>query len=924
MLRQYLTQTQGPLLLDGAMGTMIQTFDLTDADFMQHQGDNDLLSLTRPDVIAEIHRRYLAAGADIITTNTFNAQRISQADYGCEHLVVQMNEAAVKVAREAIDTFKLDCGADKPRFIAGSVGPTNKSLSISPDMSDPAFRAITFDEMVEAYVEQMRALIRSGVDALLIETCFDTLNAKAALYAAEKSMAEEGRRVELMLSATISDKAGRLLSGQTLEAFVTSVSHAPLLSIGLNCSFGAEMLLPFVKALRARVHYYISLYPNAGLPNEMGEYEQTPEQMAEHMRPLIEEGIADIVGGCCGTTDKHIAALAQLVKTCNKEATPRHAPRAEKTDHLLHLSGLEAMTLTPDVAFVNVGERCNVAGSRKFLRLIKEKQYDVAIEIARQQVQDGAMVLDINLDDGLLDTESEMRHFLNLLAAEPDICSVPFMIDSSDWQVIRTALTCIQGKAIVNSISLKEGEQRFIAQAREIRMLGAAVIVMAFDEQGQATTYERRIEICRRAYEILTKEVNFPPEDIIFDPNILAIATGMAEHDRYALDFIRATEWIHLNLPYAHVSGGVSNLSFAFRGNDILRQSMHAVFLYHARLVGMDMAILNPATRVSYADVSAEHLKVIEDAILCRRSDAAERLLALASQMTAGDGLANVHETDKQMAGAETSAVASVEDRLVLALRRGVSDHLEEDIKEALAAYQSPVAIIEGPLMKGMNLVGQLFGEGKMFLPQVVKAARTMKQAVRLLQPAMEAERAKQTAVKDQQASKQPCVLLATVKGDVHDIGKNIVATVMACNGFQVVDLGVMVEPEVIVAKAKELHPDIIGLSGLITPSLSAMTATAKCLDAEGLDVPLMIGGATTSELHTALHIAPYYKGPVIHVKDASQNVVLASQFLSEHTRKEAFMNLMTTQQQLRQQYQKSQPEITAIDEARANKPKFF
>lgn len=970
-LREALTSAHRPLILDGAMGTMIQSYGLTETDFRgqldlhgQQAGNNDLLCLTRPDIILDIHRRYLAAGADIIETNTFNAQRISLADYNCQHLVRDINLAAVRIARQA-----------GGRFIVGSVGPTNKALSMSPDVTDPARRSITFDEMADAYKEQMAALIEGGVDALLIETIFDTLNAKAAIYAAETAMQAAGTRLPLMLSVTVSDSAGHTLSGQTLEAFLVSILHAAPLSVGLNCSFGAEDMLPHLRHIRQFIHskhlpLFISAYPNAGLPNQLGQYEETPQLFAAHLRPFLEESLVSILGGCCGTTDAHIRAIRQLI---DEQESAQQSPQVESTDpssiinhplgalpplalqessiinRPLSLSGLEPLFLTPEVGFINVGERCNVAGSRKFLRLIKEKAYDEALSIARQQVEDGAMVLDINLDDGLLDTRAEMCHFLNLLAAEPDICRVPFMIDSSNWDVIRAALRCIQGKAIVNSISLKEGEEPFLSHAREIRRLGAAVIVMAFDEQGQATTYERRISICQRAYRLLTEQVAFPPEDIIFDPNILSIATGMPEHDRYALDFIRATEWIKQNLPGAHVSGGVSNLSFSFRGNNYLREAMHAVFLYHARRAGMDMAIVNPATKVTYTDLPADQLQIIEDAILARRTDAAERLTELAtslnsppvdsspalpvregaecfvsrklseSQVTA-TSLARPEGTlDPSRTGrAEGESAESLDARLIAALRHGTTDHLEADLSEALNHYPRAVDIIQGPLMAGMNLVGQLFGEGKMFLPQVIKTARTMKRAVEILQPAIEAQKiVTSTSPSDK---RPPRVLVATVKGDVHDIGKNIVSVVMACNGYEIIDLGVMVPAEVIVQKALELQPDVIGLSGLITPSLEEMVNTVRQLDAAGVHVPVLIGGATTSRLHTALKIAPVYSGPVIHVKDASQNAPLAAQFLNPDTAASALTTLQTEQAALREQAQPT-ASLSSLDEARQQKP---
>ena len=940
-----------PLILDGAMGTMIQSYGLTEEDFRGHnsevsdsyhltelsgqqKGNNDLLCLTRPDIIADIHRRYLRAGADIITTNTFNAQRISLADYDCQHLVRDINLAAVAIARKAIEDFAETTATT--RFVAGSVGPTNKALSMSPDINDPALRAITFDEMADAYMEQMTALIEGGVDALLIETIFDTLNAKAALYAADKAMRNTGRKVPIMLSVTVSDRAGRLLSGQTMEAFLVSVAHAKVMSIGFNCSFGAVEMLPHLRNLRAqlntyaRVPIYISAYPNAGLPNQLGQYDETPALMAEHVRPFIDEGLVDIIGGCCGTTDAHIKAIKDLIQQPSSLQSPLGCVDSSKSHHLPHLSlaGLEPLTLTPEVAFINVGERCNVAGSRKFLRLIKEKNYDEAIAIARKQVEDGALVLDINLDDGLLDTRAEMCHFLNLLAAEPDIVRVPLMIDSSNWEVIRAALGCIQGKSIVNSISLKEGEGPFLDHAREIRRMGAAVIVMAFDEEGQATTYERRISVCQRAYKLLT-DIGFPPEDIIFDPNVLAIATGMAEHDRYALDFIRATAWIRQNLPGAHVSGGVSNLSFAFRGNNDLREAMHAVFLYHARKAGMDMAILNPATRITYADIPADQLTIIEDAILARTPDACEKLIELATEIISAHEENASGEPKELGISRELTEKESVSSRLITALRRGSTEALEADLSEALRTYPSPISIIEGPLMEGMTLVGKLFGEGKMFLPQVVKTARTMKRAVEILQPYIET---KKFSVQGDASSPtsltpnpSPRILVATVKGDVHDIGKNIVATVMACNGYEVIDLGVMVPAETIVEKALELKPDVIGLSGLITPSLEEMVHTVHLLDEAGMRVPIMIGGATTSDLHTALKIAPVYAGPVIHVKDASQNVPLAAPFINPATAAEATATLADTQAALRREHgHDNDNSLYTLEQARAQKPKYF
>ena len=837
------------LLLDGAMGTMIQTYSLEEADFRGEllrdvpgmmMGNNDLLSLTRPDVILDIHRRYLEAGADIITTNTFNSQRISQSDYHCESLVQSLNAAAVSLARSAADEYSTP---EQPRFVIATVGPTNKTCSMSPDVNNPALRAITFNEMASAYEEQMISLLQAGVDAILLETVFDTLNAKAAIYAFEEAVGKTGIRVPLMLSVTVNDRFGRMLCGQTLDALLVSVSHASLFSVGLNCSFGAAEMLPCLRSLSSQATCYVSAHPNAGLPNELGGYDQTPSMMAESMKPFVEEGLVNILGGCCGTTPEHIRALRPLVDSGRKRFL-----KPLSNNGLLRLSGLEALTLTPEVGFINVGERCNVAGSRKFLRLIKEKAYDEALAIARKQVEDGALVLDINMDDGLLDAASEMRTFLNLLGSEPDICRVPLMLDSSKWDVIEEGLKCVQGKCIVNSISLKEGHDVYLEHARRARSLGAAVIVMAFDEQGQADTFERRIEICERAFHILQDEANFPPEDIIFDPNVLAIATGIPEHDGYALDFIRATEWIHTHLIGTHVSGGVSNLSFAFRGNNYLREAMHAIFLYHARRAGMDMAILNPSTSVIYSEIPKETLEVIEDAILRPSVSTTERLTQLAEELSR---TAETSKSENDLSHTNHADNATIEERLITALIAGGSETLENDLFEAVHRYDDPVGIIEGPLMEAMRRVGQLFGEGKMFLPQVVKTARTMKRAVAILSPFIQSSRSS--------GSSSGRVMLATVKGDVHDIGKNIVGMVMACNGFEIIDLGVMVPAEEIVAKAQELKPDIIGLSGLITPSLEEMVRVVRLLRTAGISVPVMIGGATTSEVHTALCISTVY-----------------------------------------------------------------
>ena len=906
------------------MGTKIQGYSLTEQDFRGDRfqdvpgllkGNNDVLSLTRPDVIADIHRQYLEVGADIISTNTFSSQRISQADYHLSDYAYEMAYEGARIARQVADEFSTP---EKPRFVAGSAGPTNKTCSMSPDVNDPAARDLTYDELVKAYLEQMNGLIAGGVDALLIETIFDTLNAKAAVDAAMQAMVEQGREVPIMLSVTISDLAGRTLSGQTLDAFLASVSSYPIFSVGLNCSFGADQMKPYLRELARKAPYYITSHPNAGLPNSMGLYDETAETMAPKIGEIIDEGLVNVIGGCCGTDETFIAKYVPLVK----DKQP-HVP-VKRSDYMW-LSGLELLEVSPEVHFVNVGERCNVAGSRKFLRLIKEKNYDEALSIARKQVEDGALVIDINMDDGLLDAKAEMVNFLNRISAEPDIARVPVMIDSSDWEVILAGLKCVQGKAIVNSISLKEGEERFIAHAQDVKRLGAAVVVMCFDEQGQATTYERRIEIAQRAYKLLTERVGMQPQDIIFDPNVLAVATGMEEHDAYAADFIRATAWIHENLPGAHISGGISNLSFSFRGNNYIREAMHAVFLYHAIGKGMDFGIVNPSSKVTYSDIPEQQLEIIEDVILNRKKDAADRLTQLAEEILrseeSGVRSENTSVADSSLQGNLTPHSAlhtprqSVEERLSQALVKGIGDHLEEDLKEALGKYPKAVNIIEGPLMAGMNTVGQLFGEGKMFLPQVVKTARTMKQAVSILQPYIEADKAEG----GKRAGK---VLLATVKGDVHDIGKNIVGVVMSCNNYEIIDMGVMVPAEQIVRKAKEEQVDIIGLSGLITPSLEEMVNVARELQRAGMDIPIMIGGATTSELHVALKIAPVYAGPVVWLKDASQNALVAARLLNDGEQMEH--ELTEKYQKLRDDYQQSQDELLSLEEARKQKLNLF
>lgn len=909
------------LILDGAMGTMIQQYGLKEEDFRGERfkdvpglmkGNNDILCLTRPDVVADIHRKYLDAGADLITTCTFSSQRVSMADYHVADYCREMNLAGAKIARDLADGYTKKAPM-KPRFVLGDVGPTNKTLSLSPDVNNPALRSLSYDELVEAYVEQMEALIEGGVDALLVETIFDSLNAKAAIYAAEMAMERMGRRVPLMLSVTVSDTAGRTLSGQTLDAFLASVQHADIFSVGLNCSFGARQLKPFLKALAEKAPYYISAHPNAGLPNSLGLYDQTPDMMAEQMREYVEEGLVNVIGGCCGTTEKFIGLYPNIVKG----ARP-HVPAVRPNN--MWLSGLELLELTPERRFVNVGERCNVAGSRKFLRLINEKNYEEALSIARKQVEDGALVLDINMDDGLLDAKYEMVTFLNLLMSDPDIAKVPMMIDSSDWEVIKAGLRCVQGKSIVNSISLKEGEEKFLEKAREIKRLGAATVVMAFDEKGQATTFERKIEICERAYRLLVDKVGFSPLDIIFDPNVLAVATGMEEHNSYALDFIRATEWIRKNLPGAHVSGGISNLSFSFRGNNYIREAMHAVFLYHTIAVGQDMGIVNPATQVLYSDISDDVLTAIDDVLLNRASDATENLIEIAARIKAekdAEKEALEHDGVLSKSSASDWRNGTVEERLKYALVKGAGEFLEEDLDEAAQSYDNPVRIIEGPLMDAMNTVGELFGSGKMFLPQVVKTARTMKKAVSILQPRIEASRSEGT----RKAGK---VLLATVKGDVHDIGKNIVSVILACNNYEIIDLGVMVPTETIVERALEDKVDIIGLSGLITPSLEEMVNVARALEERGASIPVMIGGATTSELHTALKIAPVYKGLVLWMKDASQNVMACAKLLNQEARSALADELAERYAELRSANAEGKSGMISLEEARERKPNFF
>jgi len=855
------------LVLDGAMGTMIQRCVLEEKDyrgelFRNHssdlKGNNDLLCLTRPDIIREIHAAYLEAGADIIETNTFNATSISMADYHMEPLVYEINRAAAQIASSVAGEYSL-LNPARPRFVAGAIGPTNKTASMSPDVNDPGFRAVHYDDLVKSYTEQVNGLIDGGVDLLLVETIFDTLNAKAALFAINGVLRERAIRLPVMVSGTITDLSGRTLSGQTLEAFLNSVSHIDLLSIGLNCSLGAEQLRPFIEELSEKAPFYISAYPNAGLPNQFGQYDETPSEMAGHVQSILNSRSVNIIGGCCGTTPEHIRELRLLAD----KAVVRKRPVIPKN---LRLSGLEPLQTFEGSNFINIGERTNVSGSKKFARLIREEKYDEALAVARQQVENGAQVIDVNMDDAMLDAVKAMVRFLHLVMAEPEIARVPVMIDSSRWEVIEAGLRCLQGKAIVNSISLKEGETAFKEHAGLIRNYGAATVVMAFDEQGQASTYERRIEICRRAYNILVNEVGFPPEDIIFDPNILTIATGIAEHNNYAVDFLKTIAWIKANLPEARVSGGISNLSFSFRGNEVLRETMHSVFLFHAVKAGMDMGIVNAGNLPVYDDIDPEELMLIEDVLFNRRPDATERLTSFASTMKTGEP----EEVKK-----ETWRTLPLGERLSYALVHGIDAGIAEDVEAARLLYTKALDVIEGPLMDGMNVVGDLFGAGKMFLPQVVKSARVMKKAVAVLLPYLEAEK---TKGESRSAGR---ILMATVKGDVHDIGKNIVGVVLGCNNYEVIDLGVMVPAARILEQAILQKADIIGLSGLITPSLEEMTHVAREMEKAGLKIPLLIGGATTSEMHTAVKIAPSYSEAVVHVRDASRATSVVASLLS-------------------------------------------
>ena len=905
---------QRVLIIDGAMGTMIQRYTLTEDDFRGEKykghshdlkGNNDLLSITRPDIIHAIHTEYLEAGADIIETNTFSGTWIAQADYKLEHEAYAINYEGAKVAKQAVLDF-MKANPGEVRFVAGAFGPTNRTASLSPDVNNPGYRAITYDQLVDAYSEQTRGLIDGGADILLVETIFDTLNAKAALFAISQVQKEKGTDLPIMISGTITDASGRTLSGQTAEAFYTSVAHTKPFSVGLNCALGAKDMRPHIEAISKTSICYVSAYPNAGLPNAFGGYDETPEMMAEALEEFVQSGFVNVIGGCCGTTPDHIREFARVARKHKPRTIPRPIP-------FTRLSGLEPIEIRPESNFVNIGERTNVTGSKAFLNLIKAEKFEEALAVAREQVDGGAQVIDINMDEGMIDGKESMVKFLNLIASEPDIARVPIMIDSSKWEIIEAGLKCIQGKGIVNSISLKGGEEEFVRQATLVKEYGAAVIVMAFDEMGQADNYQRRIEICERAYRILVDQVGFPPEDIIFDPNIFPVGTGMEEHRQNAIDFFRATKWIKDNLPHAHISGGVSNVSFSFRGNNHVREAMHSAFLYHGIKNGMDMGIVNPSMLAVYDDIPKDLLEHIEDVLLDRRDDATERLLAFAE---------NVKGNAKKSEGPDlTWRQGTVEERLAHSLVKGLTDFIDEDTEEARQKYGRPLHVIEGPLMAGMNVVGELFGAGKMFLPQVVKSARVMKKSVAYLQPYLEAEKLEN--LKNNVASKaQGKVLLATVKGDVHDIGKNIVGVVLACNNYEIIDLGVMIPADKILAEAQKQGADIIGLSGLITPSLDEMVHVAAEMERIGLKMPLLIGGATTSKIHTAVKIAPAYSGPVVHVLDASKSVTVASSLLSDDQHAGFVADLKVEYDLMRDVHakRKSDIEYISLEEARANK----
>jgi len=896
------------VILDGPMGTMIQSFKLDEASYRGHfkdhpaelKGNNDLLNITRPEIITAIHDQYLEAGADILETNTFNSNAISMSDYKMESLVYELNLAGAKLARNAADAA-MAADPTRPRFVAGCVGPTNRTASISPDVNNPAFRSTTFDALVNAYHEQMRGLMDGQVDLLLVETVFDTINAKAALFAFERYFEESGRRVPVMVSVTITDNSGRTLSGQTVEAFWNSISHASVLSVGINCALGGKQMRPYVQELSRIAPVYTSCHPNAGLPNAFGGYDETAAETSAILRDFAANGWVNIVGGCCGTTPEHIRAIAEAVRGLKPRVLPRPEP-------YLRLSGLEPLTFRPDLSFVNIGERTNVTGSPKFAKFILAGQYEEALSVARDQVEGGAQIIDVCMDEAMLDSEAAMTRFLNLIAAEPDIARVPVMIDSSKWSVIEAGLKCIQGKGIANSISLKEGEEIFKARARTIRRYGAAAVVMAFDEKGQADTTERRVEICSRAYRILTEDIGFPAQDIIFDPNVLTVATGIEEHNNYALAFIEATRRIKAALPLAKVSGGISNISFSFRGNNVVRDAMHSAFLYHAIRAGLDMGIVNAGQLAVYEEIPRDLLELVEDILLNRRPDATERLLAFAD---------SVGKKTKAESRENAWREASVEERLKYALIQGIVDYVEQDVEEARLKYQKPLAVIEGPLMDGMNIVGDLFGAGKMFLPQVVKSARVMKKAVAQLIPYMETD--KQTGG----AATQGKILLATVKGDVHDIGKKIVGVVLACNNYEVIDLGVMAPSEKILEAARERQVDIIGLSGLITPSLDEMVYVAGEMQRQSLQMPLLIGGATTSAIHTAVKIAPAYDRPVLHVLDASRAVGVVNNLINNETRPAFAERNRREQDKAREKYlaRRSELALLTLEEARQRRP---
>ena len=890
------------LVLDGAMGTMIQEYRLQETDFRgerfqahthSQKGNNDLLTLSQPTIIETIYRKYVEAGADIISTNTFNSNRISMSDYGMENLVYELNYEAAKLAKSVTTHYTT---SSKPLFVAGAIGPTNKTLSMSPKVEDAGYREISFEQLATVYAEQVEALMAGGVDVLLVETIFDTLNAKAAIYAIQDVFARLGKEIPIMISGTLLDKSARTLSGQTLEAFVISVSHAKPLAIGLNCSTGASDMLPHIIELGKLTDTFVSAYPNAGFPNELGKYDETPQQMSNQIEEFLSHQAVNIIGGCCGTTPEHITRFAQLAAS----ATPHQRTTLEP---FTRLSGLEPMVIKKENNFVNIGERTNVAGSKKFARLIADKKYEEAIQIARQQVEGGAQIIDICMDDAMLDSAASMTDFLQLVATEPSVAKVPIMIDSSKWEVLEAGLRCVQGKSVVNSISLKEGEEVFLNHAKKIRQYGAAVVVMAFDEQGQADTFEKRIAVCQRAYTLLTN-IGFPAEDIIFDPNILAIATGLEEHANYAIDFIRTVEWIKKELPYAKVSGGVSNLSFSFRGNNTVREAMHSVFLYYATQKGMDMGIVNPEMLEIYSNIPTDLLELTEDVIFNRRADATERLINYANEVKSN--------TSKETKTDEWRT-KSLQERLGHAIIKGIYDYLDTDLTEARTQYAKALEIIEGPLMDGMNIVGDLFGSGKMFLPQVVKSAQVMKKAVAFLLPYIEAE-------KDSNSHNAGKIVMATVKGDVHDIGKNIVGVVLACNNFEVIDLGVMVPASEILRKAKEVNADIIGLSGLITPSLEEMASVAEEMEKQGFTLPLLVGGATTSKLHTSVKIAPCYSHGVVHVIDASKTIPVAKA-LCDRNKKEAFLAEIDIQhRETREKYASlKKVELISLAEARNN-----